>query len=304
MPLRALIAAPVLAVAVCGQALAADVVGFGEAFDTLYSVNLTTRMATEIGRATPVQAATRLANIEGLTLSPSGQLFAVSDAGAKTLLTIDKHTGLASVVGTLNLGTTAQLDIGLAFTTDGNLWLTSGTGNLWQVNPGDASVTLIGNLGIKVTGLTSRGNTLFGAGSQGNNRLYQIDPSTAHAQLLGEYGAAINFVTTASPAFDANGKLWVVLDYVPPPSGPQAQWSDLATGSLDGTLSNQGAITAAAGRSADDLAYIGLKGLAIVAPQGQGVAPTPAASWPMLALLGALLALVAGTRLRRNRPIR
>lgn len=304
MPLRALIAAPVLAVA-CGQVLAADVVGFGEAFDTLYSVDLSTHTAQEIGRATPIESSSRYANIEGLTFSPAGQLFAVSDAGSvKTLLRIDITTGLATPIGSLNLGTVQQLDLGLAFTSDGKLWLSSGPGSFWQVNPADASVTLIGNLGVKVTGLTSRGNVLYGAGSQGNNNFYRIDPATAHASALGAYGSGINYVTTASPGFDASGKLWVVLDYVPPPPGQSPQWSDLASGTATGALTNEGAITAAAGRSADDLAFIGLKGLAIVPPAGGGnqTDPTPALSWLGMASLGLLLLAFAGTHLRRHRP--
>jgi len=305
MPLRALIAAPLLAV-VCGQALAADVIGFGEAFDTLYSVNLSTHTAAEIGRATALESATRWANIEGLTFSPAGKLYGVSDAGAsKTLLQIDRSSGLATPIGTLNLGTSQQLDLGLAFTADGRLWLSSGPGNFWQVSLADASVTLVGNLGVKITGLTSRGNTLYGAGSQGNNTLYQIDPATAHATAIGAYGASVGYITTASPGFDASGKLWLVLDYVPPPSGQSPQWSDLASANANGSLTNEGAITAPAGRSADDLAFIGLKGLAIVPPQGGGqqqLDSTPASSWFGLSLLILLLGAGAGTRLRRHRP--
>ena len=306
MLLRALIAAPVLAV-VCGQALAADVIGYGEAFDTLYSVNLSTHIAQEIGRATPIEVAARYANIEGLTFSPAGQLYAVSDAAAvKTLLRIDRGTGLASPIGSLNLGTSQQLDLGLAFTADGKLWLSSGPGNFWQVNPADASVTLVGNLGVKITGLASRGNVLYGAGSLGNNNFYRIDPATAHVTALGAYGSSIKYVTAASPGFDATGKLWMVLDYVPPPSGSSAQWSDLATGTASGALTNEGAIIGAAGRSADDLEFIGLRGLAIVPPQGGGpqitTDPTPALSWPGMALMGMLLLGFAGTRLRRHRP--
>jgi hypothetical protein len=303
MPLRAHIAALVLAVA-SGPALAADLVGYGEAFDTLYRVDLTAQSAQEIGRATP-PGFPRLANIVGLTLSPDGQrLFAVSDAGSvKSLLQINQGTGLATVVGSLNLGATQQLDLGLAFTCDGNLWMSSGTGRFWQVNSNDATVTEIGNLGVKITGLAAQGNALYGMGSQNNNNLYHINQGNAETILVGAYGSGASYISTASPAFDDTGQLWAVLDYIPLPG---AQWSDLAQ--LDpasGTLTNLGAITAQ-GSSTNDLAFIGLKGLAITSnaclASRPGDPPAPALSWLGMAAMMALLTLVAGTRLGRRRP--
>ena len=95
MPLRALLAAPLLAV-VCGQALAADVVGYSEAFDTLFRVDLTTHTAQEIGAAGFV-GTQRIADIEGISYSPAGDLFAVSDA-LKALIRVNAQTGRATVV--------------------------------------------------------------------------------------------------------------------------------------------------------------------------------------------------------------
>jgi hypothetical protein len=310
MPLRARLAALVFAV-VCGPALA-DVIGYGEAFDTLYRIDLTTRTATEIGRATP-PGAPRIANIEGLTVSPDGKLYAVSDADAvKTLLTIDPATGLATPVGVLNLSggnVNRQLDLALAFTCDGRLWMSSGPGMFWQLDPVKATAIYLGNLGVKVTGLTALGNVLYGAGSQGDNHLYRIDPATATASAIGAYGSGAPAITTTSPAFDDAGRLWAVLDYVPPPNGSTqvAEWSDLAQILADsGELTDLGPITAS-GSSVNDLAFIGLKGLAI--PPGTcnarrpGVDPGPALSWPGLLGLIGLVALVAGTHLPRRRPI-
>lgn len=308
MPLRALLAALVLGV-FGAKVYAADLVGYGEAFNALYSINLTTQSATEIGKAGYL-GSTLIGNIEGLTFSPNGTLYAVSDASSsKTLLTIDRGTGLATAVGVLNLGTTQQLDLGLAFTCDGKLWMSSGPGMFWQVDPATAAVTLIGNLGVKVTGLAARGSALYGAGSQGNNTLYRIDPSTAQATAIGVYGSDAGYVTIASPGFDSSGKLWAVLDYVPPPSGNKvAQWSDLAQIDVaSGTLTNLGPVTAQ-DAAVSDLEYIGIKGLAIAAPTctdshgpSVNVASTPALSWGGLAALIALLMLLAGTRLRPRR---
>ena len=308
MPLRALTVALVFAV-FCGRVLAADVIGYSEAFDTLYRVDLTTRTAVEIGRATPI-GAPRYAVIEGLTLSPTGQLYAVSDADSvKTLLQIDPSTGLASPIGNLALtgGTVnQQLDLGLAFTCDGRLWMSSGPGMFWQVNPVNAAATYIGNLGVKVTGLAAEGGVLYGTGSQGNNNLYRIDPVHATATLVGAYGAGVSYITVTSPAFDASGRFWAVLDYVPPPNDtdPVAEWSDLAQiDPMSGVLSDLGDITAS-GNSAGDLAFIGLRGLALpptICAARRPTDMTPALSWPAIAALIALVGLLGGTRLTRRR---
>lgn len=305
MPLRAHIAALVLAAA-CGPALAADIIGYGEAFDTLYRVDVSTRTAQELGPAGYLNGQQRIANIEGLTYSPGGQLYAVSDT-LKVLLQISPITGAATLVGPLNLAgqsISQQLDLGLTFTSDGRLWLSAGNGSFWQVNPATGAATLVGNLGVTITGLTSRGDQIYGAGSQGNNTLYLIDPATAQTTAVGAYGSGASYVTTASPGFDASGRLWLVLDYVPPQPGVPTVpiWSDLA--SLDasrGTLNNTGPITGPV-----DLQYIGLKGLAITPPVGNapvGAASTPTLSSFGLGLLIALVMLLAGTRLGRRRPI-
>lgn len=309
MPLRALFAALVLGV-FASQARAADLFGYGEAFNVLYSVDLTTNTAVPIGGATlygvPV-------NLYGLTSSPSGALYAVSDANSvKTLVTIDKNTGMATPIGALNLGSNNQLDLALAFTCDGKLWMSASTGQFWNVDPATANVALLGNLGVKITGLAARGSLLFGTGSQGNNNLYSIDPVKVSASLIGSYQST-DYVTTVSPGFDSTGQMWAVLDYVPPQPGNTAvaAWSDLARLSVtSGALSNLGSITPPRPIDSKSPAYnnlyqIGLKGLAI--PSGICAAtaansPTPTLSWRGILALTVLLALVAGTRLLRWRP--
>lgn len=310
MPLRAILAALVLGV-FASQARAADVVGYGEAFNVLYSIDLTTKTAVQIGGAGTINGQS-VANIEGLTFSPSGMLYAVSDAGAtKTLLTIDTHTGIATAVGALNLGTANQLDLGLTFTCDGKLWMSASTGQFWSVDPVTANITALGNLGVKITGLAARGATLFGAGGQGNNNLYSIDPVKMTANLVGNYQSA-NYITTTSPGFDPSGQLWAILDYVPPQQGSTsiAPWSDLAQISLTtGTLTDVGNITPPAPINTSSPTYqnlyqIGLKGLAIpsgVCAAAANLASTPALSWRGIAFLIALVLLLGGTRLRRQR---
>ncbi|HET9189682.1 MAG: hypothetical protein ACM3KT_00260 [Deltaproteobacteria bacterium] len=308
MPLRAILFALVLGV-FASQARASDLVGYGEAFNVLYAVDLTTNTAVQIGGPGQIT----YANIEGLTFSPGGTLYAVSDAGpTKTLLTIDQGSGIATAVGTLNLGTNNQLDLALAFTCDGKLWMSASTGQFWSVDPATASATALGNLGVKITGMAARGSLLYAAGSQGNNNLYSIDTVKATATLVGSYQST-NYITTISPAFDASGQLWAILDYVPPQQGNAliADWSDLAKLSVaSGALTVLGNITPPAPVDTNSPTYanlyqIGLKGLAI--PSGACAAAATTASTPALSTRGiaaliALLLLFGGTRLRRRHP--
>ncbi|MDR3390044.1 MAG: hypothetical protein P4L92_23650 [Rudaea sp.] len=309
MPLRAHIAALVLAL-FCGPALGADIIGYGEAFnnvsgDTLYRVDLTAHTAQELGSAGFLNGQQPMVNLEGLTYSPGGQLYAVSDA-LKVLLRVNPLTGTATLVGPLNLAgqsVTQRLDLGLAFTCDGRLWLSAGNGNFWQVDPATGATAPVGNLGAKITGIAANGNQVYGAGSQGNNNLYLIDTATAQATAIGAYGSGASYVTTASPGFDASGQLWAILDYVPPEPGVTtvALWSDLAQlNATTGTLVDTGPIV-----GPSDLEQIGLKGLAIAPPVCTAARPgdpTPSMSAHGLTLLTLLLLLLAGTVLRRRRP--
>lgn len=320
MPLRAVIASLVLAVT--SVAANAGTIAYGEAFDTLYAFELSTRTAAPIGPAGS-WGGTPLSNIEGLTFSPDGQhLFAVSDTLLKVLMTVDRSTGAATVIGKLGgdagLGDTGQgnfnvLDLGMSFTCNGKLWLSSGaTGSLWEIDPATAAATRVGNLGVTITGLTARGNQLFGAGSHADPNLYLIDTKTAKATAVGGYGAGVDPITTASPGFESTGQLWSVLDNVPPlpPLNTQPQWSSLARLSTGGSLTVLGDITTSTGQkyptNATQLPYVGLKGLAIASPCSIAVvssAPAPTLSALGSAILALLIALIAGTsvRLRRRR---
>jgi hypothetical protein len=305
MPLRGFIAAFVLGV-FATQAYAADLIGYAEAFDTLYRVDLVTHQASEIGRATPPESPTRYANITGLTFSPGGVLFGISDAGAsKTLLRVDRGTGLATALGTLDLGTSQQLDLSLAFTCDGSLWMAARSGDFWRVDAQHATVQHLGNLGVIITGLATGNGKLYAAGGQGNNNLYVVNPNTVTATPVGSYGSDA-YITTTSFAFDGAGKIWAVLDYVPPQSDsqPVRAWSDLAQLSPSGSLTNLGSITPAQPADSSDLEYIGLKGLAVpsgICAAAASLAATPTLSWPGLAALIALSTLLGGTTLRKRR---
>lgn len=313
MPLRAFIATLLLGV-FASQARAADIIGYGEAYNVLYSVDLTTQTAVQIGGSGLINGQQTPSIITGLTFNPAGTLYAVWDAGpTKILVTVDKATGLVASVGNLNVNTSAQLDLALAFTSDGNLWMSSSDGRIWSVDPGTAAITLVAtNPGVKITGLAAKGMALYGAGGLGNNNFYSIDTGKGTAALIGTYGTS-NAISFVSPGFDSSGQLWGILDYIPPLNGASSvQWSDLARiAPASGALTDLGKITppstyAQNSPTFQNLSYVGIRGLAI-APNinaAQNTVSTPTLSWRGIAALIALIGLLGGTRLHRRRPSR
>ncbi len=287
-----------------GSAMA-EPFGYGEAFDELYRIDLANGHAQFLGVAGSF-GFQRISKLEGLTYSPDGTLYAISD-GLKTLLRIDQTSGSATVIGSVSpdadLSVSAPLDPALAFTCDGRLWLASATaGKLWQMNPTTGATTLVGTLDYQITGLVARGNELLGAGSRGDEGLYRIDTTTANATLIGRFGATVPYVDSVGLSFDAQGHLWAALDYIPPEPGTQArEWSDYAQ--IDpntGAIQIRGQIT-----GPNRLQYVGIKGLAVAPPICTAGTPAPV-SLPSLSWLGLIflsLLLVSGTALKLRRPI-
>jgi len=244
----------------------AEPFAYSVAFDQLFRIDLATGKAEFIGAAGAYNGV-RIGDIEGLTFSPEGQLYAVSD-GIKALLKIDPKTGVATVIGPINLpDQTGQLDPALAFTCDGTLWMTSATSEtLWNINPEDAKATFAGKLGVVATGLVSDGNLLFLAASRGEDGIYLYDQNKAQAIRLSAPIANIYMVNTISLAFDQQGQLWAVLNNNPPPNDTDSleKWSEYARVDISGsfyTFYPQGQVL-----GPKNLEYVGLKGLAIAPP--------------------------------------
>lgn len=300
--LACLVAAGMLAVS--ASVAGAGEVAYGEAYDTLYQIDLATHTATEIGPAGRY-GGQPIANISGLTATSEGTLYAIS-GGLKVLLRIDPATGASSVVGSLGLnGGTGQfdaLDLGMTTDCDGALWLASGTlQQLYKVDPATGAATLVGSTGHPISGLVAKGNVLYGTGGEGDHTFYRINKASGAATAIGSFGpevpAALNSV---SMSFDANGTLWAVLNYVPPASGNTIpDWSDLAKiDPATGTISIVGPIT-----GPDSLRGFGMKGFLITPWQcGAVVAATPApalSTWSLL-LLGLATGGIAMVALSRR----
>lgn len=222
---------------------------FGVAFTDLYRINLDTRIASFVGLS-GFSNGQLIGQIRGLNLLPNGDLIAVS-GNLRALLRINKTTGAATVTGNLNLGGTGQfgtaLDLSMTVGCDGNYWLASAvTGQLWRVNPATAQPTLIGSMGHKITGVVAYGNTLYGAGGQGDTGFYRINMETAETSMVGNYGPALPWVNVVALSFDEAGTLYASLSYNPGPPGSSVlvDWSDLATiNTSTGAVTNLGNIT-------------------------------------------------------------
>lgn len=293
-PLICLLAAGMLASAFPAHAATT---AYGEAFDTLYRIDLEARTATAVGAAGRYSGVP-IGNISGLTTMADGTQYAVSGA-LKLFLRIAPTTGVATVVGSLGLsgqgsGQYDALDLNMTAACDGTLYLSSAIANkLWTVNPQTGVATLVGPTGRAITGLVARGGTLYGAGGKGDNNLYRIDAKTGSTGLIGPFGSAVpEWINTVTMSFDAQGKLWAVLNYIPPAPGSTSNpdWSDLAT--IDPQTGKMAIVGPITGPSS--LAGTGIKGFTLGPTQCNGSVSDPvsapvASAW-MLTLLGALLA--------------
>lgn len=304
-PLTCFIAAGMLAVsALPSRASAAT--AYGEAFDTLYKIDLDTRQATEVGRSGLFRGQI-IGNISGLATTTNGAMYAAA-GGFKLLVEVDPADGGTKVVGSFGLdgqGDPARndaLDLNMAAGCDSTLWLSSAVANkLWKVSPDTGATTLVGATGHAITGLVARGDRLYGTGGKGDNTFYHIDPATGAATPIGPFGPAVTrWVNSVSMGFDASGTLWAVINYMPPEndSKPAVDWADLATiNPATGAVTLLGPI-----QGPESLRQIGMKGFTVGPPQCARAAeaqPAPVGSPWTLALLGLLLAGVGLGGMRR-----
>ena len=260
---------------VCVSAAAtAQPVGYAVGFDHLYRIDLGTGQATVVGPLGFI-------DVEGLAFSPTGVLYGVADAGrvppnndqTDFLLQIDTNTGAATAVGQLaglagtGTGTFGELDYGLAFTCDGNLWLASDTTNqLWEVDPTSGGTRLVGNMGAAISGLAGRGNALYGVSIDGNESLYRINTATAQATAIGGLGLP-DRMFDAGLDFAGNGDLWTTIDYLTPPAGIPPLRNDVARlDPMTGQILELRLVTGAG----TDIDTVQMEGLALAPPGGCG----------------------------------
>lgn len=279
--------------------VSAQPIGYASGFRDLYRVDLANGQATVVG-------AIGFNDVEGFAFAPNGSLYAAVDftmqvgggssATTDFLIRIDTSTGAGTLIaafpGLQGRGPGGQLDYGLAFTCDGRLWMSAETtGELWEVNPANAGLRLVGNTGASLSGLAGKGTELYGVSVDPNPSLYRIDTTTAAATAIGPLGVS-GAVFNVGLDFDASGALWATLD--PRDNAPsRLARLDLQTG---------GAVEV---RNLSAESGIGIKALAIAPPglcevAGTPVAPVivPGPGAPLLLLLTAVAGLLGFRRLR------
>jgi hypothetical protein len=293
-------------------ALSASVAGAGEvaygaAYDTVYSVDIASHTAAEIGTAGNY-GGVPIVNLSGLSFSPDNVLYAVA-GGLGALTRIDPATGQGTPVGSFGLSGQGDpqrndaLDLSMTFDCDGTLILVSAYANkIWTANPSNGATTLVGPTGHTITGVVAHGNVLYGAGGRGDNGFYRIDTQTGAATEIGNFGDS-RWINSVSMSYDAAGVLWAAINYVPPAPGTDsvADWSDLARiDESTGKITFIGPIT-----GPESLLHIGMKGFAIGPPRctlgSVAAAAAPVGTPPWLLALAALIVAMGAFSLRRRR---
>lgn len=149
----------------------------------LYRIDFATGEATAIGP-------TGTSKVEGLALSPAGDLFAVNPATSQ-LLKCSTESGACTVVGTLT-GVAPSLtgNAGLAFAADGKLYAGLNAA-LFRVDPASGAATFVGNTGVAIGGLAGiapQPNCASGLYALGSNtdrgRLFCVNTTTGAVTLL------------------------------------------------------------------------------------------------------------------------
>ena len=175
--------------------------------DNLYRINLNTGAATKIGPVGHV-------DLEGLSFQPgTGILFGAVNHISEVLVTINLSTGATTTVGSLFPGQgDSVMDLGLAFTNDGSLWMaTDLPGDFYSVNPATGMATKVGPQGQMVNGLDcSAGGTVYGLGGDWADNLVTINTATGAATSVGPL-LTVSLVD-GGIAFGPGGTLWGIED--------------------------------------------------------------------------------------------
>jgi hypothetical protein len=256
----------------CGAQTAYSEGNVGASGRILYKFSLTGKTAVAVGSGAGVYGGAPIEPVVGLAFGPDKKLYAIaSTVSSPFLVTLSTLSGVATLVAPLSSNVSADeaAQASLAFDCNGALWMSSAqSNNLWKVDAVTGQAQLIGNLGAQITGIAARNGTLYGAGGAvdkvgPNPNFYSINTTTGQATLIGSYGVT-GWVSTVSPAFDANGQLWGLIGSFPTQSGGlPTDWSSLAQIGDSGAMTVLGSITAP---SAPILKNYTMSGLAIAPP--------------------------------------
>lgn len=236
--------------------------------DHLFAIDLKTGVAKDLGP-------TGFGDIESMAFGPDcTTLYGVDDV-KDVLVTCDTATGACKEVGRLGVDVT---DTGLAFTIDGNLYMSTDAPknpfNFYRLDPATGTATLVGNQGQEVTGLAANVSGLYGLGGDGRNNMVMIAPETGVATPIGPLG------TISTPDggldFDSRGVLYGITDGSSKPGAASQIFTvDRATGvaTVGATVTLNGhSINGFEGLAIDDgiCSTMGSKAAAIDVPTAAG----------------------------------
>lgn len=186
--------------------------------DTLYQIDLATRVATAVG-PTGVNVV-----FGGLGFAQNGTLYASTTVNGNSLYTVNQGTGAFSLVGSSNLFGADTFDIN-PVTNEGIAWNVSG--QLHTVNLATGATTFRTAVSPTLPGIAS---AFDGAGNLWNvdrnlDQLYRVDVNTGAATLIGALG--INVSGTNLAFNEADGFLYMVEILT---ANPNLYRIDMATG--------------------------------------------------------------------------
>lgn len=171
-----------------GHASLIYAVGADATNSPVYTIDTDTGTQTLLGNS-------GVANLNALTFSPTGVLYAAGGApGSNVLVTLDPTTGAATSSVSVNTGTSQSFIRSLAFDSAGTLWAgnqpsaglpQSGQTRLYTINTSTGVGTPIGFMGfITMEGLDfSSSGTLYGVASDG---LRTVNTTTGASALVGQ----------------------------------------------------------------------------------------------------------------------
>jgi hypothetical protein len=254
----------------------------------LYSINLLTGVATELG-------ATGFTKIEALAMNDAGELFGVNPQSAQ-LVRCSTTTGACTAVGNLTGIPPGSTNAGLTFDSTGRLVLAINA-VVYVVNPANASTTVLGPSGAAISGL-ARGatspnctNGLYAIGGNSDQgKFYCVNGVTGAATQLGTL-AGVSALDGGLDGDSRTGLVWGITDEA------AARVYSIIPGTLTiGIVSNV---------TLNGMAVGGFESLAVVRSTDVGPSLPPApvvapvASFGQLAMLAAFVALVGAYARRR-----
>jgi len=260
----------------------------------LYKIDLATGVAVEIGL-------TGFSKIEGLAINGAGEIYGVNPSTAQ-LVKCSATTGVCTAVGKLTGMLQLQTNAGLAFASNGGLYLAMNA-VIYGVDPTSGYTVPLGGTGPAISGLAgvapsaTCASGLYGlGGNTDRGKLYCINITTGAAVLLGTVNGE-NPLDSGLDGDPTTGLIWGISNDVP------GQVFSIVPATL--AVANQHTVML------NGKEIGGFESLAVAPSEASrpdvtnaDYVPVPTLSATLQTLLTLLLAVTAVAMLRRRLPLR